>query len=80
MIMPGDYIEEKNLLVISRMLWVDIKKKLDDQGFAESYKYVYDEEKERFEHRSRTHKLWQVMNSDGKLGTYWEKRRVENIK
>jgi hypothetical protein len=75
MFKTGDYCKEKNLLIIEEMFWKDIKKKLDDDNFDESYAWVYDEEKESFELRSRTHKLWQVMNSKGNIGTMWEERK-----
>jgi len=72
MIRSGDYIEEKGFLVIGEMTWKDIKQKLDDDEMH-CYSHIYDEEKERFEARSRTHKLWQVLSSDGRLGIMWEK-------
>jgi len=58
MIKPGDYHKEKNLLIIEEMSWKDVKKKLDDEDFSEKYNFVYAEEKELFEYKSITYKLW----------------------
>ena len=72
MFKPGDYCKETNSLIIKEMFWEDIKKKLDYEEFGDQYDFVYDEEKESFEHMQLTHKLWLVMNSDGRLEEMWE--------
>ena len=74
MFKPGDYCKETNSLIIKEMFWEDIKKKLDDENFDEDYNWVYDEERDTFNIRTKTHKLWCVMHSDGTLGEIWEKR------
>jgi hypothetical protein len=73
MLKPGDYCKETNSLIIKEMLWEDIKKKLDEEDFGDQYSWVYSEEKESFKHMKIRHKLWLLMNSDGKLATMWEK-------
>ena len=75
MFKPGDYCEETNTLIIKEMFWEDIKKRLDDEKFGLEYSWVYDEERDSFNLRTKTHKLWCVMKSDGMLGEIWEKRK-----
>jgi len=63
MIMAGDFIEDKHLLVIRRLDWSDVKKKLDDTVYFELYPHVYNEEEERYNDQMRTHEgLWEVMD------------------
>ena len=72
MFKPGDYCKEKSMLIIEEIVWEDIKKKLDDEDFGDQYNFIYNEEKESFEHMQLTHRLWLVMNSNGTLEEMWE--------
>ena len=60
------------MLIIEEIVWEDIKKKLDDEDFGDQYNFIYNEEKESFEHMQLTHRLWLVMNSNGTLEEMWE--------
>lgn len=75
MFKPGDYCSNQNVLIVKEIFWKDIKKRLDEESFSEEYSWVYDEERDIFNLRTKTHKLWCVMKSDGTLGEIWEKRK-----
>ncbi|MAG27692.1 hypothetical protein CMI47_19345 [Candidatus Pacearchaeota archaeon] len=76
MIKVGDFIAEKNLLVIRRLDWSDVERRLDEAGCFEGYPHVYKEEKARFYDHIHTHDgLWEVMDSDGQIGIMLGERK-----